>query len=112
MGVLLPIGVVLIVLGTAGSGAACYGGNAIFSSPNTATVAGMRGQTNSPLNATSGEAPRLVLAPLAGLSLAVGLVCIGVGIGNWRRPIPTERRRANPWSDQPREHGDPPVGQV
>jgi len=82
MGLLLPIGVVLIVIGTAGSAAACSG------------------------------SPRLFLAPLAGLTLAVGLVCVGIGIGNWRRPVPSEERPANPWSDQPKEHGDPPVGQV
>jgi len=51
-------------------------------------------------------------AILAGLTLAVGLVCIGIGMGNWRRPIPSEVRPANPWSDQPAEHGDPPKGLV
>lgn len=55
---------------------------------------------------------RLYLAPLAGLALAIGLVSVGIGIGNWRRPIPSDVRPANPWSDQPREHGDPPRGLV
>lgn len=55
---------------------------------------------------------RLLLAPLAGLALAVGLVSLGIGMGNWRRPIPSETRPANPWSDQPGEHGDPPKGLV
>jgi hypothetical protein len=81
MKVLMPIGVVLVAIGMAGSAAACYG-------------------------------TRLLMAPLAGLALAVGLVCIGIGIGNWRRPTPSDVRPANPWSDQPGEHGDPPKGLV
>jgi hypothetical protein len=52
------------------------------------------------------------MAPLSGLTLAIGLVCLGIGMGNWRRPIPSDMRPANPWSDQPGTHGDPPVGQV
>ena len=81
MKLLLPIGVVLVVIGMAGTAASC-----------------------------SGSA--MVVAPLAGLTLAVGLVCVGIGIGNWRRPIPSDVRPANPWSDQPGEHGDPPKGLV
>jgi hypothetical protein len=112
MGLLLPIGVVLIAIGTAGSAAACYG-NAIFDGEETQTTAAqMEGQTDAAANASDDDSPRLFLAPLAGLTLAVGLVCVGIGIGNWRRPIPSEVRPANPWSDQPREQGDPPVGQV
>lgn len=112
MGWLVPIGAVLIVIGMAGGAAACDG-SSIFDGDQTATLAAeMDGQTASPASAASGSIPRLYLAPLAGLSLAVGLVCVGIGMGHWRRPIPSEVRPANPWSDQPGEHGDPPVGQV
>jgi hypothetical protein len=53
----------------------------------------------------------LILAPLAGLTLAIGLVCVGLGMGNWRRPSPSDVRPANPWSDQPRD-GEAPKGLV
>jgi len=112
MGLLLPIGTVLIAIGTAGSVAACYG-NSIFDGGETETAAAqLEGQTDTPADASADGGPRLFLAPLAGLTLAAGLVCVGIGIGNWRRPIPSAVRPANPWSDQPREHGDPPIGQV
>ena len=80
MKVLMPMGVVLVAVGMAGTAASCSGS--------------------------------LLMAPLAGLTLAIGLVCIGIGMGNWRRPIPSDVRPANPWSDQPGEHGDPPKGLV
>lgn len=112
MGMLLPIGALLIVIGTAGSAAACYG-NSIFDNEATETTASqMEGQTDKAADTATDSSPRLFLAPLAGLTLAIGLVCVGIGVGNWRRPVPSEVRPANPWSDQPREHGDPPVGQV
>lgn len=112
MRMLVPIGALLIAIGTAGGAAACYG-SGIFDGDETQTVAErMRGQTDAPANETEDSSPRLYLAPLSGLALAVGLVFVGIGIGNWRRPIPSDVRPANPWSDQPREHGDPPVGQV
>jgi len=91
MRMLMPIGVLLIVIGAGGTFAACFG-SAIFDG--------------------SESGPRLYLAPLAGLTLAIGLVCVGIGIGNWRRPVPSDVRPANPWSDQPAEHGDPPRGIV
>jgi hypothetical protein len=113
MNLLLPVGAVLIAIGTAGSAAACYS-NALFDGPETDTVASrMEGQTDAPANESDqGGTPRLFLAPLSGLTLAIGLVCVGIGIGNWRRPIPSEVRPANPYSDQPTDDGDPPVGQV
>ena len=112
MRLLLPLGALLIAIGTAGSAASCYG-NSIFDGSERETMASqMDGQTDAPANASSDESPRLFLAPLSGLTLAIGLVCVGIGIGNWRRPIPSNVRPANPYSDQPREHGDPPVGQV
>jgi hypothetical protein len=109
---LMPIGVLLILIGAGGSIAACYG-NAIFDGDETRTAASeLRGTTDAPQQITEDRTPRLYLAPLAGLTLAIGLVCVGIGVGNWRRPIPSEVRPANPWSDQPAEHGDPPRGLV
>jgi len=112
MRLLMPIGVLLIAIGMAGSAASCYG-NAIFDGAETSTVASqLEGQTDAPANESEDSRTRLFLAPLAGLALAVGLACVGIGIGNWRRPIPSDVRPANPWSDQPAEHGDPPKGLV
>ena len=112
MNLLLPVGAVLIAIGTAGSAAACYG-NSVFDGDESKTVASqMEGQTDAPANESDDETPRLFLAPLSGLTLAVGLVCVGIGIGNWRRPIPSDVRPANPYSDQPKDQGEPPVGQV
>jgi hypothetical protein len=111
MKLLLPIGAVLIAIGMAGSAAACYG-TAIFDGDTAKTASELSGGTDAPANESTDSSPRLLLAPLAGLTLAVGLVCVGIGIGNWRRPIPSDVRPANPWSDQPGEQGDPPKGLV
>lgn len=112
MKLLVPIGAVLIAVGMAGSAAACYG-NSIFDGAETRTAASqLDGTTDVPADASRDSMPRLFLAPLSGLTLAVGLVCIGIGMGNWRRPIPSDVRPANPWSDQPGERGDPPKGLV
>ena len=113
MRLLVPLGAVLIAIGTAGSAAACFG-NSVFDGRETDTVASqMQGQTDAPANESDDDGtPRLFLAPLSGLTLAVGLVCVGIGIGNWRRPIPSDVRPANPYSDQPKDQGEPPVGQV
>jgi hypothetical protein len=111
MKLLLPIGAVLIAIGMAGSAAACYG-TAIFDGDTAKTASELDGSTDAPANESANEQPRMVLAPLAGLILAIGLVCVAIGLGNWRRPIPSDVRPANPWSDQPGEHGDPPKGLV
>ena len=112
MRLLVPIGVLLIVIGAGGSIAACFG-TSIFDQDETRTTASeMRGATDTPAQETEDRSPRLYLAPLAGLTLAVGLACVGIGMGNWRRPIPSDVRPANPWNDQPAEHGDPPRGLV
>jgi hypothetical protein len=112
MKLLMPIGVVLIVVGMAGSAAACYG-TAIFDDAATETAAAqLDGSTDAPAGESRDSAPRLYLAPLAGLTLATGLVLVGIGMGNWRRPVPSDVRPANPWSDQPMKHGDPPKGLV
>jgi len=112
MKLLMPIGVVLVVIGMAGSAASCQG-NAIFGGAETQrTAAQLNGPTDKPADQGNQSSPRMLVAPLAGLTLAVGLVCVGIGLGNWRRPIPSDVRPANPWSDQPGEHGDPPKGLV
>jgi hypothetical protein len=111
MKLLMPIGVVLVAIGMAGSAAACYG-TAIFDGDETATVASrLDGTADAPAAAAGDSSPRLILAPLAGLTLAIGLVCVGLGMGNWRRPSPSDVRPANPWSDQPRD-GEAPKGLV
>ena len=52
MRLLLPIGAVLIAIGTAGSAAACFG-NAIFEGEETETAASrMEGQTDAPAAAS------------------------------------------------------------
>ena len=111
MKLLVPIGVLLILIGAGGSIAACL---ANYDGPGTGSTVSeeMRGPTDSPAQQSEDRAPRLYLAPLAGLTLAVGLVCVGIGVGNWRRPVPSDVRPANPWNDQPAEHGDPPRGLV
>jgi hypothetical protein len=112
MTLLMPIGAVLVAIGMAGSAAACYG-NSIFDGAETRTAAAQMDETtDTPANKSQDSTPRLLLAPLSGLTLAIGLVCVGIGMGNWRRPVASDVRPANPWSDQPGEHGDPPKGLV
>ena len=111
MKLLVRVGVLLILLGAGGSVAACYG-NSIFDGAETQTASEMRGTTDAPAQESQDNTPRLYLAPLAGLTLAIGLACVGIGMGNWRRPVPSDVRPANPWNDQPAEHGDPPRGLV
>ena len=112
MRLLMPIGVLLILVGMGGSVASCYGSSIFDGDSSETVVAQLEGQTAAPANQSSDSLQRLYVAPLAGLTLAIGLVCVGIGMGNWRRPIPSDVRPANPWSDQPGEHGDPPKGLV
>lgn len=110
MKILMLVGVMLVAVGMAGTAVSCY---AIFDGAQTqSTAPQLSGTTDSSADQANASSPRLLLAPLAGLALAIGLVCIGIGMGNWRRPIPSDVRPANPWSDQPGEHGDPPKGLV
>ena len=109
MGLLMPLGVVLVVVGMAGSATACFQTGAFDS--QKAQMA-PTGQTAT--QASQGDAPGglPILAPLSGLCLAAGVVLMGIGIGHWKRPTPSDVRPANPWSDRPSEHGDPPKGLV
>ena len=111
MKLLMPIGVLLIAVGMAGSVASCYG-SAMFFGAEAQTATAQRNGTTPAAEESKDSSTRLLLAPLAGLMLAAGVVCVGIGIGNWRRPVPSDVRPANPWSDQPGEHGDPPKGLV
>jgi hypothetical protein len=110
MGWLMPVGAGLIVLGLAGSAAACYQTAGLFDEP--IRVEQPSGSTDTPLTENAETTAPMILAPLAGISLAAGILFVGVGIGHWRRPILSDTRPANPWSDQPGEHGDPPKGLV
>ena len=81
MKMLMPIGAVLIAIGMAGSAAACYG-NSIFDGAETETAAQLNRTTDSPAEESKDSSPRLFLAPLSGLARGVGLVCVGIGMGN------------------------------
>lgn len=107
MALLMPFGVVLVVLGLAGSATAC-----LQNSEADQAQARPTGQTDTQAGQGEGSTGGVLLAPLSGLCLAAGVVCMGVGIGNWKRPIPSDVRPANPWSDQPKKHGDRPKGIV
>ncbi len=102
MGVLMPLGVVLVVVGMAGAATSCFQNDG----------SGQARQTDTQLTQPVGPGAAVVLAPLSGLALAAGVVFMGIGIGHWKRPVPSDVRPANPWSDQPGEHGDPPTGLV
>jgi hypothetical protein len=108
MRMLLPIGVVLVVLGAGGYATACFS-TTLFDGSQTDTVAAqLENQTDTTAQQARDSGARVILAPLSGLVVAVGLICLAVGMGRWRRPVPSDVRPANPWSDQPGEHGEPP----
>lgn len=105
MGLLMPLGAVLVAVGLSGSAAACY---------QSGSFTGERATGHTDTRLAEADTPRasVVLAPLSGLCLAAGVVLMGIGIGHWKRPVPSDVRPANPWSDKPSEHGDPPKGLV
>lgn len=107
MKLLMPLGVLLVVIGMAGSATAC-----LQNSEGEHAVERPTGQIDTQVAQGEESSSGMWLAPLSGLCLAAGFVFMGVGVGHWRRPIPSDVRPANPWSDQPREHGDPPKGLV
>lgn len=103
------VGVLLIVVGLGGAVAA-YRSSA--SAPEaTGPAPGLDGRMPAD-DANASTWPGLGLATLSGLSLAFGVGCIGVGMGRWTRPVPSQTRPANPYSEQPIEGGQPPVGLV
>jgi len=111
MGVLLPVGVILITLGLAGTATSCYQ-SGVFDKHDNAAASVAPAEEPTPKQEPSGTRAPVILAPLSGFALAIGLACVGIGVGHWRHPIPSNVRPANPWSDQPYEHGDPPKGLV
>ena len=111
MGMLMPLGAVLIVLGMAGSATACFQNQSFGPGQQASQPTGQTG-TQATQGDESESTANVVLAPLSGLCLAAGVVMLGIGVGNWKRPVPSDVRPANPWSDQPKEHGDPPKGLV
>lgn len=63
-------------------------------------------------HANASSWPALSLAAASGLALAFGVGCIAVGMGRWTRPVASSTRPANPYNEQPLDHGEPPVGLV
>lgn len=108
---LLPVGVFLVVLGISASVSACYQSSRNVVEQSGGTPGGPDGGVPADRADGPSVAPML-LGPLAGLALALGVGCIGVGMGHWNRPVPSSTRPANPWSEQPGDKGDPPVGLV
>ena len=108
---LLPVGVFLVVAGLGGSAAACYQSTRNLTEQSGGRSAGPDGGVPADRADGASIAP-VVIAPLAGLTLALGVGCIVVGMGRWRRPVASYTRPANPWSPQPGEQGDPPTGLV
>lgn len=53
-----------------------------------------------------------LLAAVSGLMLAFGAGLVAVGLGRWSSPVPSKDRPANPWNEQPKDTGEPPVGLV
>ena len=107
----LPVGVLLVVIGLGGAMGACYQA----SLNREALAAGAPESLDGGVPAEAADGPPrapLILAPLSGLALALGTGLVVVGMGQWRRPVPSDVRPANPWSDQPSEKGDPPIGLV
>jgi hypothetical protein len=112
MRLLMPIGVLLIVVGTAGWATSCYDVSLFNSSQTDTTAARLEDQTDKASDQANNGSSKMVVAPFAGLAVAIGLVCVAIGMGRWRRPVPSDVRPANPWNDQPGEHGEPPRGLV
>jgi hypothetical protein len=106
---LMTIGVLLILIGGGGGIAACFA-TSTFDRSDNETAAQLDGPTDALANNSDDATPSLWLMPLAGLTFAVGIVCIAIGMGDWRRPVPSAMRPANSRSNRPTEHGQPPRG--
>ena len=108
---LIPVGLVLMLAGGAGAIAAyvqaAHPGAGESTSANGTPDGGVPADDANRSNTGS-----LILAPLAGLALALGVGCVGVGMGRWSHPVSSYQRPANPWSEQPADKGGPPVGLV
>ncbi len=108
---LIPVGVVLMLAGGAGAIAAYV--QSARPTAGDSTSANRPSDGGVPADeANRSNAGSLILAPLAGLALALGVGCLGIGMGRWSHPVPSYRRPANPWNEQPADKGGPPVGLV
>ncbi len=108
---LLPVGVFMVVAGLGGSAAACFQSSRNVIEQSGGPSQGPDGGVPADRADGASVAP-VVIAPLAGLTLALGVGCIVVGMGRWKRPVASHTRPANPWSPQPDKPGDPPTGLV
>ncbi len=108
---LIPVGVVLMLAGGAGAIAAYVQSAQPGAGESTRANSSSDGGVPAD-DANRNGAGALILAPLAGLALALGVGCVGVGMGHWSHPVSSYQRPANPWNEQPADKGGPPVGLV
>lgn len=94
-------GVVLMLLGFFGIMNACLSDQSTNPVGSTAPIPTEPDDQSSPL-----------WGAVAGLTLAVGAGLLLVGFGHWSAPVPSKKRPANPWNEQPKDSGEPPVGLV
>lgn len=111
MGKLMVIGAGLFVLGLGGAATACLQSET-FSGASQERPVGQTDTQQAQNTQDDDEAGPGTMVLLSGISFAAGLILMGIGIGNWKRPVPSGVRPANPWSDQPGDHGDSPKGLV
>lgn len=94
-------GVVLMLIGLFGVMDACLSDR---SDAQTGTTA--------PVPSAPDDQSSVIWAAAAGLTLALGAGLVAVGFGRWTAPVPSKDRPANPWNEQPKDSGEPPVGLV
>jgi hypothetical protein len=104
---LIPVGLVLMLAGGAGAVAA-YVQSAQPTAGESTSANGTADGGVPADDANRSSAGSLILAPLAGLALALGVGCVGVGMGRWTHPKPSYERPANPWNDSPRKRAARP----
>lgn len=108
MRVLLTIGAFLVVFGLGGMMRACV--SSPYAIDNDVAATGPTPGAGADGDDAGGA--QMMLGIVSGLALAIGAGCFAIGMGRWQRPTPSATRPANPWSEQPADKGDPPVGLV
>jgi hypothetical protein len=109
MRLLLPISLLLIVSGSAGYVASCFG-TAVFDGSQTETTAAqLDDQTDALAEHSDRRSTRVILAPLAGLTLAAGAVCLMIALFSRRAETSAERP---PDSQSPASRSEPPSHRV
>jgi hypothetical protein len=84
---LLTVGVILVLLGIGGYAASLLS-TSFFDRPESQTLAAeLEDETDSPATEMRDSGARVILAPVSGIVFAAGLVCLAIGMGNWRRPV-------------------------